>query len=190
MSHLFYYFLFNYSNVGNNRRFICPIPPLLNVAFDILSSKTYASHFLWFEVAWHVEEELKIFWPEVHSRFEAFFFPCHPMINCVLQFLCVRYSLRVSGDCGETGAPFTASSQASVHVGSADHVLYVTVLAMLGLNTLESADVHSVIILCRVSITVFWYLRIAFVYLLIHLSFRQYTHPPCVYPTKPTDPFE
>lgn len=61
----------------------------------------------------------------------------------MLQFLCVRYSLRVSGDYGETGAPFTASSQASVHVGFADHVLCVIVLSVLGVNTLEFADVHS-----------------------------------------------
>jgi hypothetical protein len=36
--------------VGTKEGFIiCFIPPLLKVAIDILSSKTYASHFLWFD---------------------------------------------------------------------------------------------------------------------------------------------
>lgn len=115
----------------------------------------------------------------------------HALHDCLLQFLCVRYSLGVSGDYGVTGSPLTPASQASVHVGPADYVLCVIVLFMLGVNTLEFADVYSVIeILCRFFITIFWCLRITSMCLLIHWSFRQYTHPPCVYPTKPTDPFE
>ena len=166
--HISLFFLFNLS-MGTKLGFIvCLIPPLLNVAINILSSKTYASHFFFGGLFWH--GMLKSGLESSGVRFiHDLRCSLHALHDCLLQFLCVRYSLGVSGDYGVTGSPLTPASQASVHVGPADYVLCVIVLFVLGVNTLEFADVYSVIeILCRFFITIFWCLRITSMCLLIH----------------------
>lgn len=82
----------------------------------------------------------------------------------------VRYTPRISGDCGEIGAPFTATLQASVHAASAYHILSVIVLAMFGLKTLElQVSALSAVRIARRFLTVYriyWCLRIVCGYLI------------------------